>query len=605
MSLVDPEEFAHFTRLKQLGMPRIAELIMELLKLDQLNAIYDEFSDSPTAVEFADAVLNKLGIEIDISPEELKRIPLTGPFITVSNHPFGGIDGVILIKLLAERRPDFKVMANFLLERIEPLRSNFISVNPFENAKGVKSSLGGLREAMSHLAEGKPMGVFPAGEVSSYKLQTGNVTDRRWQDSALKVIKRAKVPVIPIYFNGSNSFLFHLLGILHPVLRTAKLPSEVMAKRNKHVAVRIGHAISLEQQDQFDSIDQYGRFLRMKTFSLGNAMKVNRFFPKGLVPRKIEQAPKRIIEPIPKQELQAELDGLRSEFFEFEFRQFELFLLPGGRMPSLLSEIGRLREITFREVGEGTNNEIDVDEFDLYYRHLILWDKDAQAVAGAYRLGMGSEIMNLYGKRGFYFQSLFRLDQPVLPLLRETMELGRAFVVKEYQMKPYPLFLLWKGLIMTALKNPEYRYFIGCVSISNNFSKFSKSLIIEFVKKHYYDYKIAQYIHPRKRFRVKLNKQDRMLIDLSEDDVNKIDRLVEEMEPGNLRFPILLKKYIKQNARIVGFNVDPKFNNSLDGLMLLDLLELPLDTLNQAVKEINDEAVINAFVARRRDHEVP
>lgn len=601
MSLVDPEEFAHFTRLKQLGMPRIAELIMELLKLDQLNAIYDEFSDAPTAVEFADAVLNKLGIEVDISPEELKRIPLTGPFITVSNHPFGGIDGVILIKLLAERRPDFKVMANFLLQRIEPFREHFISVNPFENAKHVQSNVSGLRAAMSHLADGKPMGVFPAGEVSSYKLHTGNVTDRRWQDSAIKVIKRAKVPVIPVYFKGSNSFLFHLLGMLHPVLRTAKLPSEVMAKRNKQVVVRIGHPISVDQQEQFQSIDQYGRFLRMKTFSLGNAMKVNRFFPKGLVPKKIEQLPKEIIAPIPKEELQAELDGLREEFFEFEFRQFELFLLPGGRMPRLLSEIGRLREITFREVGEGTNNELDVDEFDLYYRHLILWDKENQCVAGAYRLGMGSEIMNLYGKRGFYFQSLFRLDQPVMPLLRETMELGRAFVVKEYQMKPYPLFLLWKGLIMTALKNPDYRYFIGCVSISNNFSKFSKSLIIEFVKKHYYDYQIAQYIHPRKRFRVKLNKQDRMLIDLSEDDVNKIDRLVEEMEPGNLRFPILLKKYIKQNARIVGFNVDPKFNNALDGLMLLDLLELPLDTLNQAVKEINDESVVNAFVQRKKD----
>ena len=601
MSLVGPEEFAHFTRLKQLGMPRIAELIMELLKLDQLNAIYDEFSDAPTAVEFADAVLNKLGIEVDISPEELKRIPLTGPFITVSNHPFGGIDGVILIKLLAERRPDFKVMANFLLQRIEPFREHFISVNPFENAKHVQSNVSGLRAAMSHLADGKPMGVFPAGEVSSYKLHTGNVTDRRWQDSAIKVIKRAKVPVIPVYFKGSNSFLFHLLGMLHPVLRTAKLPSEVMAKRNKQVVVRIGHPISVDQQEQFQSIDQYGRFLRMKTFSLGNAMKVNRFFPKGLGPKKIEQLPKEIIAPIPKEELQAELDGLREEFFEFEFRQFELFLLPGGRMPRLLTEIGRLREITFREVGEGTNNEIDVDEFDLYYRHLILWDKETQAVAGAYRLGMGSEIMNLYGKRGFYFQSLFRLDQPVMPLLRETMELGRAFVVKEYQMKPYPLFLLWKGLIMTALKNPEYRYFIGCVSISNNFSKFSKSLIIEFVKKNYFDRNIGQHIHPRKRFRVKLNKQDRMLIDLSEDDVNKIDRLVEEMEPGNLRFPILLKKYIKQNARIVGFNVDPKFNNALDGLMLLDLLELPLDTLNQAVKEINDESVVNAFVQRKKD----
>ncbi len=600
MSLVDPEEFAHFTRLKQLGLPRVAELIMELLKLDELNAIYDEFSDAPSAIDFADAVLNKLGIEVEVSPEDLKRIPATGPFITVSNHPFGGIDGVILIKLLAERRSDFKVMANFLLERIKPFREHFISVNPFENAKQVKSNVSGLRAAMSHLAEGKPMGVFPAGEVSSYKLQTGNVTDRRWQDSAIKVIKHAKVPVIPIYFKGSNSFLFHLLGMLHPVLRTAKLPSEVMSKRNKQVVVRIGHAISVEQQEQFQSLDQYGRFLRMKTFSLGNAMKVNRFFPKGLVPKKIEQAPKEIIASIPKEELQAELDGLRDEFFEFEFRQFELFLLPGGRIPRLLSEIGRLREITFREVGEGTNNELDVDEFDLYYRHLILWDKEKQCLAGAYRLGMGADIMNLYGKRGFYFQSLFRIDHPLLPLLRETMELGRAFVVKEYQMKPYPLFLLWKGLIMTALKNPEYRYFIGCVSISNNFSKFSKSLIIEFVKKNYYDHKIAQYIHPRKRFRVKLKKEDRLLVDLSEDDVNKIDRLVDEMEPGNLRFPILLKKYIKQNARIVGFNVDPKFNNALDGLMLLDLLELPLDTLNQAVKEINDENVVNAFVQRKK-----
>jgi len=602
MSLVDPEEFAHFTRLKQLGLPRVAELIMELLKLDELNAIYDEFSDAPSAIDFADAVLDKLGIEVEVTPEDLKRIPKTGPFITVSNHPFGGIDGVILIKLLAERRPDFKVMANFLLERIKPFREHFISVNPFENAKQVKSNVSGLRAAMSHLAEGKPMGVFPAGEVSSYKLQTGNVTDRRWQESAIKVIKRAEVPVIPIYFKGSNSFLFHLLGMLHPVLRTAKLPSEVMAKRNKQVVVRIGHAISVEQQEQFQSLDQYGRFLRMKTFSLGNAMRVNRFFPKGLVPKKIEQAPKNIIEPVPKEELQAELDGLREEFFEFEFRQFELFLLPGGRIPRLLSEIGRLREITFREVGEGTHNELDVDEFDLYYRHLILWDKEKQCLAGAYRLGMGSEIMNLYGKRGFYFQSLFRLDHPLFPLLRETIELGRAFIVKEYQMKPYPLFLLWKGLIVTALKNPEYRYFIGCVSISNNFSKFSKSLIIEFVKKNYYDRKIAQYIHPRKRFRVKLKKEDRMLVDLSEDDVNKIDRLVDEMEPGNLRFPILLKKYIKQNARIVGFNVDPKFNNALDGLMLLDLLELPLDTLNQAVKEINDENVVNAFVAKRMDY---
>jgi putative hemolysin len=601
VSLVDPEEFAQFTRLRQLGMPRVAELIMELLKLDKVNAIYDEFSDAPGAVEFADAVLEKLGVEVEISEEELKRIPKTGPFISVSNHPFGGIDGIILIKILAERRPDFKVMANFLLQRIQPLAPNFIGVNPFENAREAKSNLGGLREALQHLKEGKPMGMFPAGEVSSYKLQKGSVTDRRWQQPALKIIRKAKVPVIPIYFKGSNSFMFHLLGMLHPVLRTAKLPSEVVAKKNKRVVVRIGHAISVDQQAQFESVDQYGRFLRMKTYALGNAMRVNRFFPKVRLVLKKGEEMKPVVEPLPSSEVQEELTLLREEFFEFSFRSFELFFIPGNRMPKLLQEIGRLREHTFRAVGEGTGNEIDVDEFDLYYRHLVLWDKDAQKLVGAYRVGMGADIMNLYGKRGFYFQSLFRLDDPVLPMLRETIELGRAFIVNEYQMKPYPLFLLWKGLTITALKNPQYRYFIGCVSISNNFSKYSKSLIIEFIKKNYYDYDIAQHVHPRKRFRVRLKKADRMLVDLSEDDVNRIDKLVEEMDPGNMRFPILLKKYIKQNARIVGFNVDPKFNNALDGLMILDLLDTPMETLNQVIEEIGDEKIIEAFVQRKKE----
>ena len=389
--------------------------------------------------------------------------------------------------------------------------------------------------------------------------------------------------------------------MLHPVLRTAKLPSEVVAKKNKRVVVRIGHAISVDQQAQFESVDQYGRFLRMKTYALGNAMRVNRFFPKvRLVPKKGEEM-KPVVEPLPSSEVQEELTLLREEFFEFSFRSFELFFIPGNRMPKLLQEIGRLREHTFRAVGEGTGNEIDVDEFDLYYRHLVLWDKDAQKLVGAYRVGMGADIMNLYGKRGFYFQSLFRLDDPVLPMLRETIELGRAFIVNEYQMKPYPLFLLWKGLTIMALKNPQYRYFIGCVSISNNFSKYSKSLIIEFIKKNYYDYDIAQHVHPRKRFRVRLKKADRMLVDLSEDDVNRIDKLVEEMDPGNMRFPILLKKYIKQNARIVGFNVDPKFNNALDGLMILDLLDTPMETLNQVIEEIGDEKIVEAFVQRKKE----
>jgi hypothetical protein len=259
-------------------------------------------------------------------------------------------------------------------------------------------------------------------------------------------------------------------------------------------------------------------------------------------------------------------------------------------MPFILKEIGRQREVTFRAIGEGTNNAIDLDKFDLYYHHLFLWDDKDKAIVGAYRMGLGSEIFKAHGIDGFYLQDLFRFEPELYGMMSKSIEMGRAYITKEYQQKPMPLFLLWKGIVHTTLRFPEHKYLIGGVSISNQFSNFSKSLMIEFMKSNYWDPYVAQYVHPKKEFKVKLKDADKEFIfDETQADLNKFDKLIEEVEPGSLRLPVLIKKYIKQNARMVAFNVDPLFNNSVDGLMYIKIADLPESTVKPVMEEFQAE----------------
>ena len=209
-------------------------------------------------------------------------------------------------------------------------------------------------------------------------------------------------------------------------------------------------------------------------------------------------------------------------------KNYEVYLAEASSIPNIIQEIGRLREITFREVGEGTNNAIDLDKFDAYYHHMFLWDKDEKMIAGAYRMGLGSKIYSKYGIDGFYLQELFRFDQELFPMMSKSIEMGRAFIIKKYQMRPMPLFLLWKGIVHSTLRYPEHKYLIGGVSISNKFSEFSKSLMIEFMKSNYYDPYIAQYIKPKKEYKVKLKDADKdFIFDASEADLNKFDKIID------------------------------------------------------------------------------
>ncbi|OYU80996.1 MAG: glycerol acyltransferase [Flavobacterium sp. BFFFF1] len=563
-------------------------LLMKTLKISRLNQIYDK-NKHLKDVEFLNAILDQLEIRFEIPEEDFKRLPKEGAYITISNHPLGGVDGILLLKLMLEREPNFKIIANFLLHRIEPLKPYIMPVNPFENHKDAKSSVVGIKETLRHLSDGKPLGMFPAGEVSTYK-DGKLVVDKEWEEGAIKVIRKAQVPVVPIYFHAKNSRLFYLLSKIDDTMRTAKLPSELFSQKDRIIKVRIGKPISVSEQNEHATIEEYSEFLRKKTYMLANPYeKDNKLLSTPHL--KIPKSPKKIATAASNDKMIQEVDNLRKQDCRLlQSKNYEVFFTKADKIPNILHEIGRLREITFREVGEGTNESIDLDPYDNYYYHMFLWDADTNQIAGAYRMGLGSEIFPKRGIEGFYLHELFRFEPELHDMMSKSIEMGRAFIIKEYQQKPMPLFLLWKGIIHTTLRYPEHNFLLGGVSISNQFSEFSKSLMIEFMKSHYYDPYIAQYVHAKKEFKVKLKDADKdFIFDEAESDLNKFDKIIDELEPGTLRLPVLIKKYIKQNARVVAFNVDPLFNNAVDGLMYIRIADIPESTMKPVMEEFQAE----------------
>ncbi|WP_242120848.1 GNAT family N-acyltransferase [Aestuariivivens sediminicola] len=590
--LVSAKEIAKAIQMDKYGVfgTFIGWVLMKLLKISTLNKIYRS-NKHLKDLDFLNGILDDFQIKFEIPEEDLKRLPKEGAYITVSNHPLGGIDGILLLKLMLEQRNDFKIIANFLLHRIEPLKPYIMPVNPFEDRKEVKSSVTGFKNSILHLRDGHPLGIFPAGEVSTYR-DGKLVVDKPWEEAAIKLIKKAEVPIIPIYFHAKNSRLFYQLSKISDTFRTAKLPSELLTQKRRIIKVRIGKPIALADQKEFEKLEEFSNFIRRKTYMLSNSFEDKPKILENISSTlKVPKHPKNIVTPVDGNTMSMEIEQLRKmESRLLMSKNYEVFLAEAEHIPNILHEIGRLREITFREVGEGTNEAIDLDTFDGYYHHMFLWDNERNLIVGAYRMGLGGQIFARYGINGFYLQDLFRFEPELYKMMSQSIEMGRAFIIKEYQQKPMPLFLLWKGIVHTTLRYPEHKYLIGGVSISNQFSNFSKSLMIEFMKSHYYDPYIAQYVHPKKEFKVKLKDADKdFVFDETEADLNKFDKIIDEIEPGALRLPVLLKKYIKQNAKLVAFNVDPLFNNSVDGLMYIKIADLPESTVRPVMEEFQAE----------------
>ncbi|QJD98454.1 lysophospholipid acyltransferase family protein [Mucilaginibacter robiniae] len=584
MKIITTDEFAKATKLDKLKMPGLAALLMEIMKINQVNDLFAQ-AQPKQGPEFVDAILAGCGVTIDFDENELKNLPADGSFIAIANHPYGGIEGMILLKILCMARPDAKLMANFLLKKIPNLSDYFVAVNPFENVEH-SSSISGIKTTLELLRNGTPLGIFPAGEVSTYQLNTKQITDRMWHPVVGKIIAKAKVPVVPIYFHGNNGLLFNLLSLIHPTLRTAKLPSELFNKQGHTIKLRIGKPINFQDIPNNNNTVQILNFLRAKTYALGAGLEDEKkiFNPSKLF--KIRKSAQEIVPPTQDQLLEQELVPLRENYKVWTEKNYEVFITPTALIPNIIREIGRLREVTFREIGEGTNNSTDLDEYDIYYHHLFIWDTKAKMLVGAYRIGLGDEIFESMGKRGFYTAQLFKIKSQFSDILKNSLELGRSWIRKEYQQKPLPLFLLWKGILKYLIDNPRYRYLIGPVSISNAFSKFSKSLIVDYITKHHFDHEMAQYVKPRKQFKVDFASIDADALMAGEENFKKLDNLISEIERHNMKVPVLLRQYISLNAKIICFNIDPKFADCLDGFLVLDLQKVPHEVLDKLGRNI-------------------
>ncbi len=593
MKLLTSRELARATNLDTPRGVIIAEALMQIFRYNKVNKVYSSTYDIDPQV-FINSILEHLDIRYEVPEKDLANLPSSGPFVTVSNHPFGGIDALILLKILMSGRSDVRVMANFLLQKIDPLGKHILPAEPADSQGERSSSFTGIREALRYVSEGHVVALFPAGEVSTYQSDSNLIIDREWQEQIIRAVRMAGVPVVPVYFHGTNSRWFHILGRIHPLLRTARLGSELINKRHKLIRIRIGKPVSVKEQADFSDTARLGRYLRARTYSLGSSLEAKPFFS-GL--RRRKSARQEPVAPASdKALLREEINTMRPSHELFSTRNYIVLFAPTRVMPNLIREIGRLREITFRAVGEGTNRASDLDEYDFYYHHLIVWDDQEGALVGAYRIGKGKEILSQYGIKGFYINTLFRIRKSFAPVLGESLELGRSFIVQEYQRKAMSLFLLWKGLLTVLLNHAEYRYLIGPVSISNDFSPLSKSLIVEFVRNNHFDPEMARFVRPRKEFIMKVDKRvdSSIIIDSAEKDISRVEKVVGDVDNG-YRIPVLLKKYLELNARIIGFNVDPDFNNCLDGLIMVDVYMIPAEFVNALSRDQSEEDIGKRF----------
>lgn len=578
---------------KALGMKgflgrAVSRAAYRLLELEKPNRIQAEFSDLQGAA-FSARVLEEVGVSYEIPPEQLERIPKEGGFITVSNHHYGSIDGMILSAVVGSRRPDYKILTTFLLSMIPSLRDSFIPVDNFKS--GAARSVSGIRTALGHLSDGHPLGLFPAGEVATWQKGKNRtslgrkrvVEDIPWAENSIKLAQKSGFPVIPIFFEGGNSRSFHILGKIHPRLRTVRLIHEVFNKRGRVVKVRIGTPIPAAEVASFD-VPSLGRYLRNRCY----ALEAQCLSGSDMAAAKVSMEP--LADPVPAARVRAEMEA-RMDRMLFELGDYRAYLLQRGDTPETMRELYRLREETFRGIGEGTGHSQDTDVYDAYYRQMVLWNIPNREIVGAYRLGFGPEIMALHGGiPGFYSASLVRYGTAAQEKLSRSVELGRSFIVKKYQREVQPLRLLLTGLAVSAAKCPDIKYFSGTVSISNEIPLFYKSLITRYLEKSYPMADAAGVATPTHPFTPDYMAVDPDgLLQIPEGKIDLLDRLIGNLSDGRYRIPVLVRKYFSGGARLVCFNVDPDFQDSLDALIFLRLSEFPQTTCRAFLRGLPDE----------------
>lgn len=585
----------------------IAGLAMWLFGLNKVNRLFNKCKDVHDGPAFCEKLLKELKIKVNIDQEQLDHIPQDRPFITISNHPIGSIDGIALMMVVGGLRSDYKIMVNHILAMIPNLKDRFIPVNVFggdSNMPNVEmSNISGMRAALQLIQDGGALGLFPAGEVSTFQKGDNKVApsttrvceDIQWPENMTKLVAKAGVTVVPIYFDGRNSKLFHWLGRIHPFFRTLRLPMEAFNKKGKELKMIIGKPITYSEIKEFSDRADLGGYLRNYVYALEANLPVKireEQIPEVVHPIALPRNKKAILKEI------KELGNNGKKLYDSG--SFSCYLADYEQIPNLIHEVGRRREEAFRATGEGTNKPIDLDQYDPYYKHLLLWDNNRKKLAGAYRFGIGVDALDHGGINGLYTSTLFKFDDKFKEMMPQFIELGRSFVSVEYQKESLPLMLLIKGITISMLQFPNVRYLMGPVSISNAYPDFYKSLMAWYIESKYSSIpEVKDLVEPRTPFQYDFLRVDpEKLVGRRVASIERFDRFLLKISDGKYRLPTLVKKYLKINCNFICFNIDPDFNYCLDGLMVLDIQRLPeveLMMLTRDMDVMSREKVYNRF----------
>ncbi len=555
--------------------PIVAGTLERLMALTELGARYREVQGTAVGAAFASRALDRLGIRWRASAEDLERVPATGPAIVVCNHPFGAVEGIVLAAAIGKRRGDLRILANHLLRRVPELKELILPVDVFGGVAAARTNAASSRQARLWLAGGGVVALFPAGEVAHLRAERWLVTDPPWQRGVARLVRGSGAAVIPVYFPGSNGTLFQGAGLMHPGLRTALLPRELLNKRGREIEMRVGPPVEAAALEQLGDDERIVASLRLRTYALADrsrpALGAGAPGSRPDTRRLLPVAP-----AAPRNLLAAELAALPADRLLVSSGANEVWCAEARQIPELLREIGRLREITFRLAGEGTGRALDLDRFDATYRHLILWDRGAGAVAGAYRLGEVDRLLAASGPGGLYTNTLFAYDPAFFRQLGPALELGRSFVAPDYQKSFGALLLLWRGIGRFIVANPRYRHLFGPVSISDSYQPISRELMVGFLQAAHRAPELERLVRPRTPITFTRRRHwDNRLANAVCGGLDELGALVADLEPDRKGVPIMLKQYLRLAGRVAAFNRDPQFSGVWDCLLDVDLLRAP------------------------------
>ena len=558
------------------GFPGIPALAEKFIPVDKVRELYHRVRESSEGFGL-EKLLTEMRVELRVDAADTARIPATGPVVVVANHPFGMLDGAVLAVLLTRVRPDVKVMTNYLLRDVPELAQHCIFVDPFQGeaalgAKNIAVNRRALREALAWLRQGGMLAVFPAGEVSHWQFPQAEIVDPAWNDTAIRLIRRTGAAALPVYFRGRNSVGFHVFGMIHPRLRTAFLLHEFLQQKGRTVEVRVGSEVPGDSLASIADDREAIEYLRWRTYLLARRSRTEKSWPAAVHSKIAEKVQKPVADAEPVDMLGQELDSLPADRCLAEAGDLAVYLAKANEAPRMLRELGRLREVTFRRVGEGTGKSRDLDRFDRYYWHVLLWNGNKRELVGAYRAGNTAEIVLERGVDGLYTSTLFRYDARIFERLGPALELGRSFVRPEYQRQYAPLLLLWKGIARLLATHAGTPVLFGAVSISNDYSEASREMIYRFFESRMQEDELAGLLEPRRPFRpAGLRRWDCRAMCHALHDLEELSQPIIDVEADGKGLPILLRQYARIGGKLLGFNVDRKFSNVLDGLVVGDL----------------------------------